>query len=213
MLQGTVEERSNKLLETVMAALSPEELMYGKLLGTVAVGLTMIAVWIGCGAVAAYATQGAIADMIRPALAPLTSPGIVVAMIYFFIAGYLAISIFFLAVGAISDSMNEAQGYLMPILLAILLPITVLIQSVLEGGKGIGITILTWVPIWTPFAILARLGTGIPAWEVLGAGLLLAAFVALELILLGRLFRASLLAQGQKPALAELVRRMRHQDA
>jgi ABC-2 type transport system permease protein len=213
MLQGTVEERSNKLLETVISTLTPEELMYGKLLGTVAVGLTMIAVWIGCGAVAAYATQGAIADMIRPALAPLTSPGTIAAMIYFFIAGYLAISIFFLAVGAISDSMNEAQGYLMPIILAILLPITLLIQGVLEGGKGIGVTILTWVPIWTPFAILARLGTGIPAWEVLGAGLLLAAFVALELVMLGRLFRASLLAQGQKPGLSELIGRMRRQDA
>jgi ABC-type Na+ efflux pump permease subunit len=213
MLQGTVEERSNKLLETVIATTTPEELMYGKLLGTVAVGLTMIAVWIGCGAVAAYATQGAIADMIRPALAPLTSPGTIAAMIYFFIAGYVAISILFLAVGAISDSMNEAQGYLMPIILAILLPITLLIQGVLEGGKGIGVTILTWVPIWTPFAILARLGTGIPAWEVLGAGLLLAAFVALELVMLGRLFRASLLAQGQKPGLSELIGRMRRQDA
>jgi ABC-type Na+ efflux pump permease subunit len=134
-------------------------------------------------------------------------------MCSFFIAGFVAISIFFLAVGAISDSMSEAQGYLMPILLAIILPITVLIQSILEGGKGIGITILTWVPIWTPFAILARLGIGIPTWEVLGTGLLLAAFVALELVLLGRLFRASLLAQGQKPALAELVRRMRRQEA
>ncbi|MDT9599184.1 ABC transporter permease [Sphingosinicella rhizophila] len=213
MLQGTVEERSNKLLETVLATVSPEELMYGKLLGTVAVGLTMIAVWVGCGAVAAYATQGAIADLIRPALAPLTSPGTIAAMIYFFIAGYLAISIFFLAVGAISDSMNEAQGYLMPILLAILLPITVLIQSILQGGKGIGITVLTWVPIWTPFAILARLGTGIPTWEVLCTGLLLAAFIAVELIMLGRLFRASLLAQGQKPGFSELISRMRRQDA
>ena len=46
MLQGTVEERSNKLLETVLACVSPEELMYGKLLGTVGVGLFMIAVWI-----------------------------------------------------------------------------------------------------------------------------------------------------------------------
>ena len=43
MLQGTVEERSNKLLETVLACVSPEELMYGKLLGTVGVGLSMIA--------------------------------------------------------------------------------------------------------------------------------------------------------------------------
>jgi ABC-type Na+ efflux pump permease subunit len=213
MLQGTVEERSNKLLETVLATISPEELMYGKLLGTVGVGLTMIAVWIGCGAVAAFATQGEIADMIRPALAPLTSVGTIAAMIYFFVVGYVAVSVFFLAVGAISDSMNDAQGYLMPIILMILLPITILIQGILEGGRGIGITVLTWVPIWTPFAVLARLGTGIPAWEVIGSGLLLAAFVVLELVLLGRLFRASLLAQGQKPTLSEIASRLKRQQA
>nr|WP_314445977.1 ABC transporter permease [uncultured Sphingomonas sp.] len=209
MLQGTIEERSNKLLETVLATISPEQLMYGKLLGTVAVGLTMIAVWIGCGAFAAFATQGAIADMIRPALAPLTSWTTILAMIYFFIAGYVAISVFFLAVGAISDSMNDAQGYLMPIILMILLPITILIQGVIAGGQGIGVTVMTWVPVWTPFAVLARLGTGIPAWEVIGSGLLLAAFVALQLLLLGRLYRASLLAQGQKPTLRELADRLR----
>lgn len=213
MLQGTIEERSNKLLETVLATISPEQLMYGKLLGTVAVGLTMIGVWIACGAFAAFATQGAIAEFIRPALAPLNSPTTIAAMIYFFIAGYLAISVFFLAVGAISDSMNDAQGYLMPIILAILLPITVLIQGIVDGGKGIGVTIMTWVPIWTPFAVLARLGTGIQTWEVIGSGLLLAAFVALQMLMLGRLFRASLLASGQKPGVKELAARLRGRTA
>jgi ABC-type Na+ efflux pump permease subunit len=210
MLQGTVEERSNKLLETVLACVSPEQLMYGKLLGTVGVGLFMIAVWMACGIFAAYATQGAIADMIRPALDPLSSPGTIATMIYFFVVGYVSISTFFLAIGAMSDSMREAQGYLMPVLLAILLPITFLIQAVIAGGDGgIGITVLTWVPIWTPFAVLARLGIGIPAWEVIATGLMLAAFTALQLVLLGRLFRASLLAQGQHPGIREVMARMR----
>jgi ABC-2 type transport system permease protein len=65
------------------------------------------------------------------------------------------------------------------------------------------------VPIWTPFAVLARLGLGIPAWEVVATGIILAAFTALELVMLGRLFRESLLAQGQRPKLAEVVARMR----
>jgi ABC-type Na+ efflux pump permease subunit len=209
MLQGTVEERSNKLLETVLACVSPEELMYGKLLGTVGVGIFMILVWIACGVFAAYATQGAIADMIRPALDPLTSPGTIAAMIYFFVVGYVTISVFFLAIGAMSDSMREAQGYLMPVLLAILLPITFLIQAVISGSTGIGIEVLTWVPIWTPFAVLARLGTGIPMWEVVGTAIVLAVFTAIELVLLGRLFRASLLSQGQHPGLREVIARMR----
>jgi len=210
MLQGTVEERSNKLLETVLACVSPEELMYGKLIGTAGVGLFMIAVWIGCGLFAAYATQGAISDFIRPALDPLSSPGTILALIYFFVVGYVAIAVIFLAIGSMSDSMRDAQGYLMPVLLAILLPISILMQAVLGGnGGGVLMEVLTWVPIWTPFAVLARLGLGIPTWEVVGSGALLGVFAALELIMLGRLFRASLLAQGQRPNFAEVLSRMR----
>ena len=33
------------------------------------------------------------------------------------------------------------------------------------------VEVLTWVPLWTPFAVLARLGLGIPTWEVIGSGL------------------------------------------
>ena len=71
------------------------------------------------------------------------------------------------------------------------------------------VQVLTWVPIWTPFAILARLGMGIPTLELLGAGAVLTAFIALEVIFLGRLFRASLLAQGQKPGLKQMIERLR----
>ena len=214
MLQGTVEERSNKLLESVLACVSPEELMYGKLLGTAGVGIFMIAAWIACGLFAAFATQGAIADMIRPALEPLTSPGTIVAMIYFFVMGCLTVAVLFLAIGAMSDSMRDAQGYLMPVIFVILVPITLLMQAVLGGSTGgVMIEVLTWVPIWTAFAVLARLGLGIPAWEVIATGIILGAFTTLELVLLGRLFRASLLAQGQRPNFAEVVARIRRAGA
>lgn len=209
MLQGSVEERSNKLLESLLACIRPEELMYGKLAGTVAVGLSMLLVWVACGAIAGYAMQGTFSDMIRPALEPLTSPGIIMAMIYFFILGYISISILFIAIGAMSDSMNEAQGYLMPVMFTILIPITLLIQSVLSGSESIAVKVLTWIPLWTPFAVLARLGMGIPWWEMVGAGLMLAAFTALELMLLGRLFRNSLLMQGQKPSLRGILDRLK----
>jgi ABC-type Na+ efflux pump permease subunit len=212
MLQGTVEERSNKLLETVLACVTPEQLMYGKLLGTLAVGLSMVLVWVGCGIGAGYATHGAIADLIRPALEPLTSPGTIAALIYFFILGYVSHSIIFLAIGAMSESMREAQGYLMPVLLAVLLPITLMMQAIVVGGGGILLQALTWIPFWSPFAVLARLGVGIPTWEVVGSSLVLGLFTALLLVLLGRVFRASLLAQGQRPGLKEVIARMRRSD-
>ena len=209
MLQGAIEERSKKLLESVLACITPEELMYGKLLGALGIGLSMLTAWLGAGVVVAFATQGAIADLIRPALAPVTSPGAIVTLIYFFVMGYIAISIIFVAIGALADSMSEAQGYLMPVILAILLPVTFLIQAILAGNSGPLVQVLTWVPIWTPFTVLARLGAGIATLEVIGAALVLAAFVALEMVLLARLFRQSLLAQGQKPGLKVLIERLR----
>jgi ABC-type Na+ efflux pump permease subunit len=209
MLQGSVEERSNKLIESLLACISPEELMYGKLLGGLAVGLMMLSVWVGCAAIATYATQGFLADMIRPALEPISSPAIIAAIIFFFIAGYIMISAIFVAIGSMADSMSEAQGFMMPVILLILLPITFLLQAVLAGSDGIAVQIFTWVPLWTPFAVLARLGSGIEAWELIGSGILLALAIVAEMVLVGRLFRASLLATGQKPTLAKVLQRLK----
>ncbi len=209
MLQGSVEERSNKLLESLLACIRPEELMYGKLLGSLSVGLLMIIVWGACAGIAAYATQGAISDMIRPALDPVSKPGIIAAILFFFIAGYIGISAMFVAIGAMVDSMSEAQGYLMPVILLILLPVTFLIQAILAGNSGWLIQVLTWIPLWTPFTVLARLGMGIEWWEMVGSGIVLAVAIALELVLIGRLFRASLLSTGQKPSFKRIVERLR----
>ena len=139
-------------MEFILACITPEELMYGKLLGALAIGLSMLTVWSAPGAAVAFATHGAIAaDLIRPALAPVTSPGAIATLIFLLIAGYIAISIVFVAIGAMADSMSEAQGYLMPVLLAILLPVTFLMQAIIAGNSGPMVQVLTWVPIWTPF--------------------------------------------------------------
>ncbi len=209
MLQGAVEERSNKLLESLLACVRPEDLMYGKLLGGLSVGLLMILVWAGCAGVAAYATQGVISDMIRPALEPVSSPGIIAAILFFFIAGYIGISALFVAIGGMVDSMSEAQGYMMPVLFAILLPITFLLQAIIAGNDGWMVKALTWIPLWTPFAVLARLGMGIETWEIVGAGIVLAIAIVIELILIARLFRASLLSAGQKPTLKRILAKLR----
>lgn len=212
MLQGTVEERSNKLIEAVLACVSPDQFMYGKLLGTIAVGLTMVAVWVAAAIAAAFATQGMIADFLRPALEPLGQPEIALAMIYYFLAGYLMISMIFLTIGAMSDSFRDAQSYLSPVMLLIVMPYTIIAQAVLRDPNGLGVHIMSWIPIYTPFTMLARMGAGVPLWEVIGCGATLAAFVALEVMLLGRVFRASLLGAESKPGLARIVQLMRRGD-
>lgn len=205
MLQGVIEERSNKLLESILATIRPADLMYGKLLGLGAIGLTILAVWVGAAVGAAFFVQGMVADIVKPSLAALDQPWIAFAMLFYFLAGYLIISMLYLAIGALSNSLQDAQSYLMPVIMLIMLPTIFMMISVVQQPNGIFPTIMSWIPLYTPFAMLARLGTGVGAMEVLGTGVMLAAFVALEMVLLGRLFQASLLRTGQPPKLSGFI--------
>ncbi|MBO9713734.1 ABC transporter permease [Sphingomonas sp.] len=206
MLQGVVEERSNKLLESVLACVRPTQLMQGKLLGLGAVGLGIIAVWAGCAVAAAFSSNGFVADVLRPSIEAIEGPWIVLAMLFYFLAGYLVLAMLFLAIGSLSDSMQDAQSYLMPVLLLVMIPVMIMMQASLRSPDALITQILSWIPLYTPFAMLARLGTGVSLVEVIGTTIVLLAFVALELVLLGRLFQASLLSTGQPVSIGAFTR-------
>jgi ABC-2 type transport system permease protein len=212
MLQGVVEERSNKLLESVLACIRPDALMQGKLVGLGAVGMVIVLVWAGCAVGAAYAFQGVAADILRPSLEAIGSPWLVLAMIFYFVAGYVILSMVFLAIGSVSDSIQDAQSYLTPVLMLVLIPVMILMQAALRSPDELIVQVLSWIPFYTPFAMLARLGTGVSLAEIVGTSVLLLVFMAIELLFLGRLFRASLLGAG-KPAWREIFAMVRSSEA
>jgi len=207
MLQGVIEERSNKLLESILATVHPAQLMHGKLIGLGAIGLTILGVWVGAAVGAALMVQGVVADIVKPSLAAI-EPWMFGAMLFYFVAGYLIISMLYLAIGALSNSLQDAQSYLMPVIMIIMLPVVFMMVSVAQQPNGVFPVALSWIPFYTPFAMLARMGGGVSMMEVLGTGLMLAAFVVVEMILLGRLFQATLLRTGQPPKFGAFIAMM-----
>jgi ABC-2 type transport system permease protein len=132
----------------------------------------------------------------------------IAALLFYFLAGYLTIAMVFLAVGSLSNSMQDASAYLMPVLWVIMVPIFIMMSTALRDPNGLYPQVLSWIPIYTPFAMLARLGSGVSVLEVFGTGALLIVFVALEILLLGRVFQASLLSSGQPPKWATFAKLM-----
>jgi ABC-type Na+ efflux pump permease subunit len=208
MLQGVIEERSNRLLEAVLACVEPREFMIGKLVGLGAVGLTIVAAWIGCALLAAFCIDGAVADYLRPSLAALNQPWMIPVMVFYFFCGYLMLAMLYLTIGSLSNSIQDAQAYLMPVTLAVLMPVMLMVRAIIQNPAGWLPQIMSWIPLYTPFAMLARLGSGVTWVEIAGTGLLLVVFLTLELILLGRVFRASLLHTGQPPKLGAFLKLM-----
>ncbi len=207
MLLGTIEERSNKLLESILACIGPQELMYGKLIGVVALGLTAVVVWAGCAVGAAYSFHGELADFLRPALSSLQSPWAGAGLVLYFICGYVMIAMILLAVGSVSNSIQDAQGYLQPLMMVLLLPYILLVSTMVRDPHSILVEIMSWIPLYTPFAMLARLGSGVPVWEIVGTTIVMVAFVVFELWWLGRVFRDNLLNSGQPPKLLGFLKR------
>ncbi|HEY2528552.1 MAG TPA: PQQ-binding-like beta-propeller repeat protein [Xanthobacteraceae bacterium] len=208
MLQGLVEERSNKLLETVLACVSAGELLGGKLLGISAIGLSIVGIWVSAAIGILYTEPSSPLGFLVPAFASLSqTPGIAAAMIFYFLAGYLTIGMIFLAVGAVSDSMQDAQGYLMPLGLLIAVPAVGLANLIYRDPNGLVAQIFSWIPLYTPVTMLARLQHGVSAFEIFGTITVLLGFAAVELLLLGHLFENKLIQTGQGFRVAPKTRR------
>jgi ABC-2 type transport system permease protein len=167
MLQGLVEERSNKLLEAVLACVSPRDLMIGKLAGISAIGLSIVAIWVSAAVIIIRINPSSPLGFLLPALASLgETPWIAAAMFFYFLVGFLTIGMIFLAVGLTRESMQEAQAYLIPIAILIAVP-TALVTSMISRDPGALIPrIFSWIPIYTPVIMLARLESGVSSFEL-----------------------------------------------
>lgn len=212
MLQGIIEERSNKLLESVLACIRPEELLHGKLIGICGIGLTIILVWGGFAAVGLTFAPPQVTEVARTALSSIDRPMMFLAIPFYYLTGYIVLSMLFLAVGVISESMQDAQAYLTPLIMALVLPYALLLTSSTFDPHALAPRIMSWIPLYTPFAMLTRMSGEIPVWEFVATGVLLIAFAWLEWVMVGRLFRRSLLRTGQ-PKLMEALKLMGREPA
>jgi ABC-2 type transport system permease protein len=198
MLQSVLEERSSKLLESILACIRPDQLLNGKLLGLAAIGLLVLSVWIGAALLAAfvYLMQGPVGGFSGSADMALPHWMIVVFIFYFF-TGYLMVSMIFVSIGSVSNSPQDAQAFMLPFIWVLIVPVVLMMTAEIRDPGGLVPRVLSWVPIYTPFAMLVRLRNGVPLWEIIGSGMLLVAFLTLELILIGRIFERNVLSAGQ----------------
>ena len=198
MLQGLVEERANKLLEAVLACVSPRELMIGKLAGISATGLSIVTIWVLATVAIVKVNPSSPLGFVIPALASLgQTPWIAAAMLFYFLSGFLTTGMIFLAIALFCDSMQEAQAYLIPVSLLIALPSALLGNVIARDPNGLLPRIFSWIPVYTPQVMLARLQSGVSSLDLFGTAAVLVLFGVLELLILARLFETNLIQTGR----------------
>ena len=209
MATAIVEEKSSRLIEVILGAVTATEFMAGKILGVVGSGLTQLAIWM-LGAIVAL-VQAAPALAISTAVSGFDLSAVLNARLLFYFAvffslGYVFYSILFAVVAVTCTSTEELGQSMMAAILPMVLALMVAI-GVISNPATTTTRVLSLIPFFTPLVMTARVNILMPPlWEVwLGIALLVAASVASGWVA-AKIFRYALLMTGKRPTLPELIR-------
>jgi ABC-2 type transport system permease protein len=195
LLTGVIEEKSNKILDTILTSVTPLQILIGKLLGVAAVSATLFLFWGALGgALLNMAVDQAGDSIVGQVASAFLDPRLLVAFGIGFLAGYLMYGAIFLALGSLCESIQEAQTLLGPVALVLAMPM-MLIAPALDNPNAPIIEAASWVPLFTPFLLLVRAPSGLPWIEIAGMGAVMLVALAIVLSLASRVFRAGVVDQ------------------
>ena len=208
LLNNTIEEKSNRIIEVLLSSVTPGELMMGKLIGIAAVGLTMTGFWVLSLVGVIVWKAGTTSAIAGPLLVVLRTSPLLPAFGLYFLLGFLLYAGIILSIGSVCNSLKEAQNCMAVVTLLLMLPLFTL-AFIPKDPHGTLARVLSWIPLYTPFVMMNLAAADPPLWEVIGTLVLLLASVAFTLWLAGKIFRLGILRYGAPPRWLELWRWLR----
>ena len=198
LLTSTIEEKSSRVMEVLLSAASPIELLMGKLVGQAGVAGVMLLMYGGVG----LAGLGAAAML---DVVPLQH---LLWMLVWFPLAYFTVAAIMVSIGSAVSDLREAQSLIGPAMLALTIPL-MLWLPIVESPNGMLATVSSFVPPAAPFVMILRLTAAnepVPMWQALLAVFVNVLTVAAILWAGARIFRVGVLMQGKPPSPMELLR-------
>lgn len=211
LLNNTIEEKSNRIIEVLLSSVTPWELMTGKLLGIAGIGLTMLTTWIASVAFMLWYFATPEAEIISSLASVIFDSTLLPAFVFYFLLGYFMYASIFLAIGSICNTLKEAQNFMGPVMMIMMVPIFTM-MFIPKDPHGTLATVLSWIPLYTPFVMMNRAAADPPAFDLYGTAIMLVFANIAMLWLCGRIFRIGILRTGQPPRLKELFSWMKRGD-
>jgi ABC-2 type transport system permease protein len=209
VMRGVIEEKSNRIVEIIVASVRPVELMAGKIIGIGLVGLTQYFVW---SLVAMNLSLPAFAGLMSSG--QMGMPKIPVSMlgyfVLFFILGYFLYASVYTMIAAPFNTDQEAQQLAMVPMIMIVGGIAIY-PAVMNNPSG-GVALFFSIFPFTA-SLIMFLRTALsepPGWQVALSILSLISTTVLLSWLAGRIYRVGILMYGKKPTIPEILRWVRY---
>jgi ABC-2 type transport system permease protein len=214
VMQGVLEEKTNRIIEIMVSSVKPFDLLMGKLVSIGLVGLTQFGIWavLFVGFILSGTFFIGDSEMFMEINKHLGAINIIELCSYFilfFIGGYLIYASLFAAIGAIVNSQEDTQQYMMPISILILFAFYAGFYSS-QNPDGPLAFWASIIPLTSPIVMMTRLPYGVPWWELLLSITLLLATVILIIKLAAKIYRVGILMYGKKPTYTEIVKWLKY---
>ena len=200
LLTTTIEEKSSRVVELLLSAVSSVELMTGKIVGQMAVGLTLLLIYNAVGIVALFVFERQ--DLIN---------GSTIAwMLLFFALAYFMFAAIMAAIGAAVNELREAQAMMTPVMLFLMIPYFFFLPVTRDPGSVMATT-LSFIPPISPYIIIMRIASNTPPpmWQILLAVAVNMIGVVVFVWLAAKVFRVGLLMFGKPPNIRTLIKWVR----
>lgn len=202
--QGVVEEKASRVVEILLAAVRPQQLLVGKLIGIGLVGLTQLVIVGAASLILALLTN--------VVTIPVIGAGAVAAALLWFVLGYFFYAILFAAGGSLVSRQEDVAAVTMPITILLVAAYIVAISVWTPQLSGAPLsttgTVLSVLPPFAPLLMPGRMASGdVPIWQVLLAVFLLLALGWVMSWLTARIYANSVLRTGGRVKLSEALRR------
>ena len=211
---GVVAEKASRVMELLISAATAPQLVVGKISGIGLAGLTQVTLVL-LPAVLALLLSGRLAaslfgtaDAAAPSLGGL-SPGLLAAFLVYFVLGFALYAALYAGAGSLLSRPEDLQIVALPLSIPAIMGYFPAVLA-LSGGAGPIIRFASYVPLWSPFVMMARLSVGsVEPWEVVLSVGLLVITVPIVTWFSIRVYRAGVLLYGQPPTMRTFVRAVR----
>lgn len=200
LMSSTIEEKSSRVIEVLLSAVSPMELMAGKLIAQMLVNLLSMGLYVAMGLVmlTSFSMFG------------LLDLSMILYLLIFFIISYFFVGSLMLAIGAAVNEMAEAQTFLMPLMLLLMSPFFLWMPVSNDPNSTLAV-VTSFIPIMNSFVMLIRLTTDVPPpmWQIVLSIVTGLMSVVVAVWASAKILKIGLLLHGQAPNFKTLVRWVR----
>jgi ABC-2 type transport system permease protein len=186
---GVIEEKSNRIVEILLATVRPWQLMLGKIIGIGLIALVQVLLVAATALVLASAT--------KLVSIPTLGVDVVISGIVWFVLGYLMYALLYAAVGSMVSRQEDVASVAVPVTLMLVAGWILALTVAAPYPGSVGTTILSFIPLFSPVIMPVRIAAGVaPLWQVAISVVLVIGTIVLFTAVAGRIYRNSVLRVG-----------------